>query len=78
MLFERIQDIIVDQLGVSIDEITVETQILGHKKVDSLELFLILHRIEDEFDIKFEIDIMQHITTVGDVVESTQNCINNK
>ena len=51
MVFEKVKEIIVDQLGVEEDEITMETTFedLG---VDSLDLFQIVIEIEEAFNIK--------------------------
>lgn len=66
MIFEKVRDIIVDQLGVEADEITMETtfQDLG---VDSLDLFQIVIEIEEAFDIKIE--NAESITSIKDAVE---------
>lgn len=66
MIFEKVKEIIVDQLGVEEDEITMETtfQDLG---VDSLDLFQIVIEIEEAFNIKIE--NAESITSIKDAVE---------
>ncbi|MDP4087930.1 MAG: acyl carrier protein [Bacillota bacterium] len=66
MIFEKVREIIVDQLGVDEEEITMETtfQDLG---VDSLDLFQIVIEIEEAFNIKIE--NAESITSIKDAVE---------
>jgi acyl carrier protein len=53
MVFEKIREIIVNQLGVEEDEVTMVTTFedLG---VDSLDLFQIVIDIEEEFNVQIE------------------------
>lgn len=67
MTFEKIQDIIVEELGVEKEEVKMETNIQEDLEADSLDLFQIINEIEDEFDVKIETE--DGITTVKDLVE---------
>lgn len=67
MTFEKIQDIIVEELGVEKEEVKLETNIQEDLEADSLDLFQIINEIEDEFDVKIETE--DGITTVKDLVE---------
>lgn len=64
--FEKIQAIIVDQLGKEEEEVKVETNFRDELEADSLDLFQIINDIEDEFDVKIETD--EGLNTVGDLV----------
>ncbi len=72
MIFEKIRKIIVDQLGVSQDEIKLQTSFedLG---VDSLDLFQIIIEIEEEFDV--QIEDAEKMKTVGDAVNFVESKI---
>jgi len=67
MTFEKIQGIIVEELGVEKEEVKMETNIQEDLEADSLDLFQIINEIEDEFDVKIETE--DGITTVKDLVE---------
>ena len=67
MTFEKIQDIIVEELGVEKEEVKLETNIQEDLEADSLDLFQIINEIEDEFNVKIETE--DGITTVKDLVE---------
>ena len=45
MVFEKIRDIIADQLGVEADKITLETKVKDDLNADSLDLFQIISEI---------------------------------
>lgn len=65
MIFEKIRNIMVEQLGVEQNDITMETSFedLG---VDSLDLFQIIIEIEEEFNL--QIEDAESIKTVGEAV----------
>ncbi len=67
MVFEKIREIIAEQLGKDTDEINMETSFREDLDADSLDLFQIINDIEDEFDIKIE--DAEGIKTVSDAVK---------
>lgn len=69
MIFEKIRNIICDQLGVEEEKVTLNTSFedLG---VDSLDLFQIVIEIEEEFNI--QIEEPEAIKTVEDAVNFVQ------
>ncbi|NLL31581.1 MAG: acyl carrier protein [Clostridiales bacterium] len=66
MVLDKIKEIVVDQLGVNEEDITLETSFedLG---ADSLDLFQVVMEFEDAFDISVENP--ENIKTVGDAVK---------
>ena len=67
MTFDKIQEIIVDQLDKEESEVTLTTNFREDLDADSLDLFQIINDIEDEFDIEIESD--EGINTVEDLVK---------
>ncbi|MGL4790480.1 MAG: acyl carrier protein [Anaerotignaceae bacterium] len=67
MDFEKIREIIAEQTGKDIEDITMETSVKEDLEADSLDLFQIINDIEDEFDNKIE--NVEAIKTVADVVK---------
>ncbi|MFV0558192.1 MAG: acyl carrier protein [Enterococcus sp.] len=67
MVFEKIQEIVAEELGKEKDEIQLTTNIQEDLEADSLDLFQIINEIEDEFDVKIEAE--EGITTVADLVK---------
>ena len=66
MTFEKIQAIIVDQLGKEEEEVQLTTRLKDELDADSLDLFQIINDIEDEFDVK--IDTEEGLESVQDLV----------
>ena len=54
MVFEKIREIIAEQTGKDVEEITLETNVKEDLDADSLDLFQIINDIEDEFDVSVE------------------------
>lgn len=67
MLFDKIKEIIVDQLDIDEDKITMDTNFQNDLEADSLDIFQIISELEDELDV--EIDTDESIETVKDLVE---------
>ncbi|KGK89179.1 acyl carrier protein [Clostridium sp. HMP27] len=72
MVFEKIKNIIVEQLNIEEEGLTLETSFeeLG---VDSLDLFQIVIEIEEEFNL--QIEDAESIKTIGDAVKFVENNI---
>lgn len=65
-MFEKIQVIIADQLGIEESEVTLTTDFESDLNADSLDVFQIISDIEDELDITIDTD--QNLRTVQDLV----------
>ena len=66
MIFEKIKEIVVDQLGVNDEDVKLETNFVEYLDADSLDLFQVIMEIEDAFNVKVE-DV-ENIKTVADAV----------
>ncbi|GAA0108243.1 acyl carrier protein [Clostridium tertium] len=73
MVFEKIKDIVVEQLGVNEDEVKLETNFIEDLGADSLDLFQVVMDLEDAFNVK--VDNVENIKTVGDAVRYIENVI---
>lgn len=71
MVFEKIREIIAEQTGKDVDEITLETNVKEDLDADSLDLFQIINDIEDEFDVSVE--DLESIVTVQDAVDFVES-----
>ena len=67
MVFEKIREIIAEQTGKDVEEITLETNVKEDLDADSLDLFQTINDIEDEFDVSVEDP--ESIVTVQDAVD---------
>ena len=68
-MFERIQEIISEQLGINADDITPECSFVDDLGADSLDIVELLMAFSDEFDIEISDEEAETIETVGDVLE---------
>ncbi len=68
MIFEKIRQILCDQLDIEESEVTMESNIAEDLGADSLDVVDLIMSIEDEFEIEVPDDNVENIKTVGDVV----------
>lgn len=68
MVFDKLKEIIVDQLGVEEDAVTLEANIQDDLGADSLDIVDLIQTIEDEYDISIPDEAVEEIKTVGDIV----------
>ncbi|HGI5147978.1 TPA: acyl carrier protein [Streptococcus agalactiae] len=64
-VFEKVQEIIVEELGKDAEEVTLNTT-FDDLDADSLDVFQVISEIEDTFDIQIETE--EGLNTVGDLV----------
>ncbi len=69
MVFEKLQQIIVDELGVEASQVTLEAHINDDLGADSLDAVELVMAIEDEFEIKVSDEVAQAFKTVAQIVE---------
>lgn len=69
MEFEKLKAILVDQLGVSGDDVTPDSSFENDLGADSLDLVEILMAIEEEFGFEVSEEDVDGIDTVGKAVE---------
>jgi len=67
-LFEKIKSIVVDQLGVDADEVTLETS-FEDLNADSLDVVELVMALEEEFDIEIPDEDAEKIRSIGAVIE---------
>ena len=65
---ERVRDIIVEQLGVSPDEVKPESAFVEDLGADSLDLTELIMAMEEEFGTEIDDDDAQKMMTVKDAI----------
>lgn len=64
----RVMEIIAEQLNLSVETLSLDT-VFEDLGVDSLDLFQVVAALEEEFEIDFDNDLTEQMTTVGEVVD---------
>ena len=73
MVFDKIKDIIVEQLDVEEDAVTMEASIAEGLGADSLDVVDLVMSIEESFDVEIPDEEVENIKTVGDIVKYIEN-----
>ena len=69
MVFDKVKELISDQLDVKADDITEASSIQDDLGADSLDVVDLVMALEDEFDVEIPEDQVENIKTVGDIVK---------
>lgn len=68
-MFERLKNILVEELSLNPDDVTLNAELANDLGVNSLELADLVLVCEDEFGVEFDEEDIHKFITVGDVVE---------
>jgi len=74
--FNRVKEIIVEQLDVEESTITMEASFRDDLEADSLDVVELVMELEDEFDIEIADEEAENINTVGDAVQFIEENVN--
>lgn len=66
--FDKLKELIADQLDVEEDEITMDAKLQEDLGADSLDVVDLIMAVEDEFGVKIEDDAVDGLKTVGAIV----------
>ena len=75
-VLKKVQDIVVEQLDVDVDDVTLTADIKDDLDADSLDVFEIMNKIEDNLDIKLKAN--ENIKTIQDVKKKKKKELDNK
>ncbi|HHY52172.1 MAG TPA: acyl carrier protein [Clostridiales bacterium] len=68
MVFEKVREILADQLDLDEGSITMDSFIVEDLGADSLDVVDIVMRLEEEFDIEVPDEEIENMKTVGDII----------
>lgn len=71
--FEKVQEILVDKLGVDAADVKLESAIQDDLGADSLSVMEIVMSVEEEFGITVPEEELMSIQTVQDIVSKVEN-----
>ncbi|MBQ3573801.1 MAG: acyl carrier protein [Clostridia bacterium] len=67
-IFEKVKEIIVEQLGIDEDIVTMDATFTGDLEADSLDIVELMMALEEEFNIEIPDEEAENISTVKDAV----------
>jgi len=68
MIFDKLKEIVADQLDVDADKVTMDSTIAEDLGADSLDTVDLVMSIEEVFDIEIPDEAVENIKTIGDIV----------
>lgn len=67
-MFEKLKDLLVEELQIDAEDITLNAELSGDLGINSIELADLVMLCEDKFGIEIEDTDLNRFVTVGDVV----------
>ena len=71
--FEQVKDMLVEKLGVSADQVTLDSEIIKDLGADSLDVVEMLLSLEENFNVTVTDEQTDNIKTVKDIVDIIDN-----
>ena len=71
--FERIRELLAEQLDIDEEKITMDSNILEDFEADSLDVVDMVMSLEDEFGVEIHDEEIENLHTVGDVVRYVED-----
>lgn len=68
-MFEKMQELISEQLGLNVEDVTPEKALKTDLNADSLDLFELVTNLEDEYGVEIPAEDLETIVTVQDVMD---------
>ena len=75
MVFEKVREILFEQLDIPEEEVTLDSNIVDDFGADSLDIVDFIMSLEEEFDREIPDEDVEKIKTVGDIVSCIENSL---
>ena len=75
-MFEKVRDLLAEQLEINPDTITMETNIMEDLGADSLDVVELIMALESEFGIMINDETAATLVTVSEIVKFLENLDN--
>lgn len=73
MVFDKVREIIANELTIDAETITMESRLVDDLKADSLDVVELIMDFEDEFNMEIPDEELPKVRTVGDIVRYIEN-----
>ena len=74
MVIDKVKELVAEQLGISKDKITENSNIIEDLGADSLDVIEMLMTLEDEYGITIPDDKISQIKTINQIVKLIEEC----
>ena len=75
MVYEKLRAILAEQLGIAVEDITMDTHIINDLGADSLDLVELIMALEDEFNLVVTDEAARELYTVREISEFIEKLI---
>ncbi len=75
MVFEKVRELLAEQLEISEDEISMDTHIVDDLGADSLDVVELITSLEDEYGIVITDEAIRELYTVREVVDFIEKLV---
>ena len=75
-MYEKLKALLVDELQIDENDITLDAELSGDLGINSIELADLVMLCEETFDIEIQDEDVGNLTTVGDVVNFLEKITN--
>ncbi|MDY0277388.1 MAG: acyl carrier protein [Acholeplasma sp.] len=69
MVFERIKELVVQEMNIPAEKVTLESKIAEDLGADSIDAIELIMGVEEEFGIEISDEEAMNIKTIGDLVD---------
>lgn len=69
MVFEKVKEILCEQLDVEEEKVSLDSSIVDDLGADSLDVVDLIMSVEEEFDLEIPDEDVEGMKTVGDMVK---------
>jgi len=69
LVYEKVKDIVVEQLGVNPEDLSMQSSLIDDLGADSLDIVELIMALEEEFNLEISDEDAEKIITMGDVVD---------
>ncbi len=68
-MFDKVKNILVEELQLNPDDVTLEAELVGDLGINSLELADLIMLCEEKFNIEIKDEDIRKFLKVGDIVD---------
>nr|YP_009315168.1 Acyl carrier protein [Titanophycus setchellii]SCW23623.1 Acyl carrier protein [Titanophycus setchellii] len=77
-IFDRVQGIVIQQLGVDATQVTKSAHFADDLGADSLDTVELVMAIEEEFSIEIPDEYAENISTLGEAIDFIEQAVQDK